>query len=377
MSLETAAEPSWLLYWRLHHLESSLRSAKQAVEPLTLGPDLDACLVQHLKEQVGHLRAELPNVVHDIVSMEQEDKGLLEQDSNLDKAISDLSLQIRRLLSDRDAPPSSKKTKSGIKLPKRNVQIFDGNTLNWKIFWQEFDVAIHSKAQLDDTKKLAYLRDALKDRPAKHTRAILDAPSSKDGNSKELRLLYNVAKQYLCALKVMKYETFDSLVTLILELKLDQATMFKWQRHTQSSKTVSGYDDLLEFLDFRARAGENGTQKGERKRQVPPPERKTVTRPSNAASVEDNCVACKTAKHPFYRCKVFYEFPQARKMTIVRDNGLCLNCLRPGHFAKQCSSVQKCKKFQKPTTHGYTSIRRIRKQKYLMRCHSARRMWDS
>ena len=31
-------------------------------------------------------------------------------------------------------------------------------------------------------------------------------------------------------------------------------------------------------------------------------------------------------------------------MTIVRDNGLCLNCLRPGHFINQCSSTQKCQK---------------------------------
>ena len=30
------------------------------------------------------------------------------------------------------------------------------------------------------------------------------------------------------------------------------------------------------------------------------------------------------------------------------DNGLCLNHLRPGHFVKQCSSVQRCKKCQKP-----------------------------
>ena len=36
-----------------------------------------------------------------------------------------------------------------------------------------------------------------------------------------------------------------------------------------------------------------------------------------------------------------------RKMSIVRDNGVCLNCLRPGHFAKQCCSVQKCNKCQK------------------------------
>ena len=166
-----------------------------------------------------------------------------------------------------------------------------------------------------------------------HTRAILDASSLKDGNSKELRRLHDVAKQHLHSLRVMKYETFASLVTSILELKLDHTTMFEWQRHTQSSSTVPDINDLLEFLDLCARAGENAAWEGERKRQVLPPERKAITRPSYTASVEEYCVVCKMAKHPLYGCRVFYGLPHAQKMTIVRDSGLCLNCLRPGHFA--------------------------------------------
>ena len=58
--------------------------------------------------------------------------------------------------------------------------------------------------------------------------AILDAPFLKDGNSKELRCLHDVANQHHCALKLMKYETSASFVMSILELNLDQATI-KWQ----------------------------------------------------------------------------------------------------------------------------------------------------
>ena len=77
MGLETAAEPSRLSRQRLQRLESSLRSVKVTVEPLTSGPDLDACLIQHLQEQVGCLRAELSDVVCSIFSMEHEDLDLL------------------------------------------------------------------------------------------------------------------------------------------------------------------------------------------------------------------------------------------------------------------------------------------------------------
>ena len=167
MNLEAAAEPSWLSRQRLQSLESILRSVKATVKPLTLGPDLDVCLVQHLQEQVGRLRAELSDVARDLLSMEHENRDLIEHESSLDKAFSDLSLQIRRLLSDRAAPSSTKEAKSGIKLPKMNVPMFNGNVLNWNTFWRQFDVAIHSKSQLDDAEKLAYLREVLKDGPAR------------------------------------------------------------------------------------------------------------------------------------------------------------------------------------------------------------------
>ena len=103
-----------------------------------------------------------------------------------------------------------------------NVATFEGNILNRNTFWQQFNVAIHSKAQLDDTKKLACLRDTLKDGQVKHTLqslthdaecykegldclqkhydqphviyrahnlAILDALSLEDGNSKDIFLM--------------------------------------------------------------------------------------------------------------------------------------------------------------------------------------------
>ena len=251
--------------------------------------------------------------------MGQEDQSLLEQESNLDKAYSDLSLQIRRLLSDRAAPQSTKETKSDIKLPNMNVHTFDGNIVNWNNFWQQFNVAVHSKTQMDDTEKLVYLRDALKDGPARHsmeslthdsecykeaidclqkcydqphiirwahTHTILNAPPLKDGNRKELQRLHDIRKQHLHELKVMRCETFATFATSILELKLDQAMLFEWQWHTQSSKTVPDYDDLLEFLDLCVRAADNAVWEGERKRQVPPPERKAIKRQSYAALLQ-------------------------------------------------------------------------------------------
>ena len=54
-----------------------------------------------------------------------------------------------------------------MKLPKVSVPTFDGKVLNWKNFWEQFDVTIHGKTALSDTAKLMYLQDALKDGPAR------------------------------------------------------------------------------------------------------------------------------------------------------------------------------------------------------------------
>ena len=56
---------------------------------------------------------------------------------------------------------------SGVKLPKIDVPTFKGNIMEWQSFWEQFDVSVHSRSQLIDPERLAYLRQALKDGPAK------------------------------------------------------------------------------------------------------------------------------------------------------------------------------------------------------------------
>ena len=35
-------------------------------------------------------------------------------------------------------------------------------------------------------------------------------------------------------------------------------------------------------------------------------------------------------------------------IATIKENNLCINCLKSGHFSKQCSSLNKCRKCQKP-----------------------------
>ena len=380
--LEPVVDASLPLRKRMNRLERRLRAVQDAVRPLEPGPDLDFYLVQQLEEQVVNLRQELEDVGRGLVMMERDDEGLGELEATLDKALFNVALQLKRLIGGRAAITSKSNPISGVKLPKIEVPTFDGSILNWGIFWDQFRVAVHDKPQLADPDKLAYLRHAVKDGTARHVieglshsannykeaieclqnrydrprliyrehvRAILDATTLKEGNGRELRRLHDTVSQHLRALKAMKLEPSGPFVTAILELKLDQGTMFQWQSHSQDQKDVPHYQALLNFLDLRAQASETAPLKTERLyRDNPVVKRPLQQKPSYPVEVQDICVACKTGKHPLYTCMRFRALPHPQMMGIVKDHNICMNCLKPGHFLKQCPSQQRCRKCQKP-----------------------------
>ena len=61
-----------------------------------------------------------------------------------------------------------------------------------------------------------------------HVKVILDTPRIKDESGKELRRLHDEVQQHLRALRSMGQEPSRAFVTSVLELKLDQTTLFEW-----------------------------------------------------------------------------------------------------------------------------------------------------
>ena len=129
------------------------------------------------------------------------------------------------------------------------------------MFWEQYPVSIDSKPRLTDPEKLAYLCQALKDGEAKevieglsglgddykdtveylcerydkrrlihreHVHSIVEAPSLKERSTcrRELRRLHDVLSWHLCALTTL--HPYGPFVTVLVELKLDQATNFEW-----------------------------------------------------------------------------------------------------------------------------------------------------
>ena len=78
-----------------------------------------------------------------------------------------------------------------------------------------------------------------------HVCAIIEEPILKDGSGKELCRLHDNLNQHLQTLRAMNYEPSGPFIMAVIELKLDQTTMFAWQMHSQESPDVPHYKDLL------------------------------------------------------------------------------------------------------------------------------------
>ncbi len=130
-------------------------------------------------------------------------------------------------------------------------------------------------------------------------------------------------------------------------------TMFEWQRHSQVSTDVPHYRELLEFIDLRARASESSLNDPGKKPSNPswkrgPTSSKPIASFMAGTDFSSNCVICKSEKHPLYMCPKFKSLNHEHKTSTLKSNSLCMNCMRPGHFVKNCKSLHRCRVCQKP-----------------------------
>ena len=310
---------------------------------------------------------------------------------DIDKLLFDIGLSIRKKTV---KPPTtavmplsnpSTETKM-VKLPKLDIPTFSGNILQWLTFWEQFSVAIHDRVDITKPQKMAYLRQALKHGSARnmveglsrtgeqydeaieclenrynkprlihqaHVKEIIEVPSLRDNSAKEIRRLHDVLQQHLRALKAMKKEPSSPFITSLIEMKLDNDTRFEWQKHSQASVDVPDYNDLLEFLNLRAQAAESamsgprrhGNNRKGQSSNPPGREFSHLTHAQDPSS--SDCVVC-NEKHPLYACKTFKALSHDKMMEVTRSHNLCLNCLKPGHYSKKCTSLSKCRKCQRP-----------------------------
>ena len=112
--------------------------------------------------------SKLADITHKILLLDSGGDALMEERSKVKKVVLQVDLKVEWLLQDAEnSPKISKAEAPRICWPKISISSFDGNILNRTSIWEQFEVAVHSQDNLHDVEKLAYLKDAVKNSPAK------------------------------------------------------------------------------------------------------------------------------------------------------------------------------------------------------------------
>jgi len=137
-----------MLSRKLLRLERSISSTRDELN--SMHEDVDVSLIEAHRERLSDNKKELAVIFEELLALGLDDADeLFVQHGNLEKLLFGCSHKARQLLV---SPSGSNATSAvegnGVKLPKLDVPTFDGDILNWRQFWEQFSVSVHSRARI-------------------------------------------------------------------------------------------------------------------------------------------------------------------------------------------------------------------------------------
>ncbi|XP_062558035.1 uncharacterized protein LOC134222906 [Armigeres subalbatus] len=123
--------------------------------------------------------------------------------------------------------------------------------------------------------------------------------------------------------------------------RLDGVTLRFWES-SHNSKEVPAYRNLINFLKNHCAV----LQSVGSSHSVSADLKKPKLSVSHSSTSIGRCCFCSEPFHPVFSCKRFMKLKISERYDAVRRNGLCMNCLSSGHFARNCSkgSCRQCGK---------------------------------
>ena len=299
----------------------------------------------------------------------------------------------------------------GVRLPTIELPKFGGDLAEWLGFRDTFVSLIHQNNQISDIQKFHYLRAALQGDAEQiikslefsaanyavawealrnrfdnrsllihnHIKAIFSIEPIQRESATQIRKVLDTLNKHLRALNALDQPTahWDVLLIYIISTKLDKITARAWEKE-KTDNEVRTLEDLKRFLKSRSDMLEtleiNNLQIDKNV--------KSKFNNSNQARVKSfltkksNCLFC-GGEHHLQDCSTFLELSPQQKAEKVKEFKLCLNCLRPGHFVKDCkgSRCKKCQSkhntllhFEKGESNSATSSSSSQESKTLTSC---------
>ena len=196
--------------------------------------------------------------------------------------------------------------------------------------------------------------DALKERFCKTERVkeeIIKQLLSMPGVSDSLAAIRSFADHLTSHIRTLaamgvQTESFSSLLLPVAKDKLPEAWRLQWARQRSSSANL---DEFLTFLRTElnireeASAGQERKQTPERQQVVPTVSALSVSNRHPVQSRDWMCAACRKHKHGLGKCFVYQRMTPQERWSVVKQSGLCFQCLGPHHVREcQSSNCQTC-----------------------------------
>ncbi|KRZ18721.1 hypothetical protein T11_10456 [Trichinella zimbabwensis] len=277
-----------------------------------------------------------------------------------------------------------------VRLPQCALPKFDGNVTKFRKFWDQFESSVHQQKDLADSVKLVYLRNCLTgdalaaiagltsanadyqvavrrikerfDRPIVAIRRLLlnlvgipikewDVKALSDHIDHNVDALTALGKDPRTA----ALTAADCLITFAREL-LPEQTRIKWDELTMEDELAQS--DLSRFMQFLRNQAElmqqnrrpsllvSGSKPSSAtwtSRKVTHLGRHQKTATYLQASVADRCLVCR-GSHQASDCPAVWKKTPSQRRPLARKAGLCFQCLKPGHMARECGQSGEEKK---------------------------------
>ena len=261
--------------------------------------------------------------------------------------------------------------------PTVTLKSFNGNLVAWTPFWDSFKSAVHDNGSLADIDKFSYLQSLLEGRAretiaglpltnanysvavdllekrfgskekitAAHMEALMSLDSvSSDHHVYDLRRLYDKAESNIRSLAALgvAVESFGALLAPVFIRKLPSEMRLTIARKVSNDdwNMTKILEVLLEELEARERAS---LPKSRDNKQTHSPYRRGKDSPTTATFAggsKSGCCFCQQEDHTPTQCTKVPGMDERKR--LIREQGRCFICLRPGHISKHCRSSLKC-----------------------------------
>lgn len=337
------------------------------------------------------IRSEFKEIVNKIneinLTINPEFTPNFQMEQSFDELYAIIQLTARQIDSENTNQSSSciitEQKRNNIKLPKLTLPSFNGNLMNWKIYYETFRKIIHENTELSNAEKIQYLVGSLTDKAlnvcagisttADNYEIIWNALIDKYEDSRAQATYYfdqilNIKQIAIPTASTLEafIDQFHSSISALQQLKipnllqcfflyigtqkLDKQTAIAFESSVRKSETPS-YDDFVIFLREQVKILQRTSTlpeyKSQQRMEKNSPKKQysqAFVSLTNSKIKQYDCAVCNLSDHTLiYKCPTFLKASPKNRFEIVQKQNLCRNCLSKMHFANKCKSENRCK----------------------------------